>query len=115
MTERERQVNRGLRALDEAHRFGRIDRSEYRRRRRQLLESLNESNVVTARNTLTSTSAVTRPMTPGGHGQQRSRGGDEVLTPMFAGQAAGLWKYLLGFVLVVALCGLLLYLFVRGA
>ncbi|WP_232221315.1 hypothetical protein [Burkholderia sp. WSM2232] len=37
---RERQVNDALRMLDEMHRLGRIERDEYRQRRRRLLESL---------------------------------------------------------------------------
>jgi hypothetical protein len=36
----EQQVNEALRALDEAHRLQRIQRNEYRQRRRALLESL---------------------------------------------------------------------------
>jgi hypothetical protein len=40
MNMREQQVNDALRALDEMRRLSRIERDEYRRRRRQLLESL---------------------------------------------------------------------------
>ena len=52
MSEREQQVNQGLRVLDEAHYSGRISREEYRKRRRQLLGSLCDSHGITARNTL---------------------------------------------------------------
>lgn len=40
MSMREQQVNDALRVLDEMHRLSRIERDEYRQRRRQLLESL---------------------------------------------------------------------------
>lgn len=40
MNMREQQINDTLRVLDEAHRLGHIERDEYRRRRRRLLESL---------------------------------------------------------------------------
>jgi hypothetical protein len=52
MTEREDQVNQGLRSLDDAHRLGRISREDYRARRRALLGSLRDSQGITARNTL---------------------------------------------------------------
>jgi hypothetical protein len=42
MSQREQRANDVLRALDEAHRLGRIGRDEYRRRRRELLDSLRE-------------------------------------------------------------------------
>jgi hypothetical protein len=42
MSQREQRANEVLRALDEAHRLGRLQRDEYRRRRRELLESLRE-------------------------------------------------------------------------
>jgi hypothetical protein len=44
MSQREQRTNEALRALDEAHRLGRIQRDEYRRRRRALLESLRDAN-----------------------------------------------------------------------
>lgn len=51
--ERVHAVNQDLRALDDAHRLGRINRAEYRARRRRLLETLYDpSAVITARNTL---------------------------------------------------------------
>ncbi|CAM0999453.1 DUF1707 domain-containing protein [Rhodanobacter sp. Root179] len=53
MTEREAAINRDLRALDDAHRLGRISRVEYRNRRRRVLQSLSDGGgVVTARKAL---------------------------------------------------------------
>lgn len=52
MNERLREINRSLRALDEAHRLGHISREEYRTRRRQLLRPLCDSGGITARNTV---------------------------------------------------------------
>lgn len=52
MNPRLRDINRSLRALDEAHRLGRISREEYRARRRQLLSPLCDSGGITARNSL---------------------------------------------------------------
>lgn len=116
MTEIERQVNRNLRVLDEAHRLGRIGRDEYRGRRRQLLGSMNESNVITARNALTSTTATTeRPGPPPKRSHSQRRGRDDALTPMFAGHGISRWWfYVLAFVAAAAVFGLLLYLFAGG-
>ena len=62
MTEREHRVNQQLRALDDAHRLGRITRGEYRRQRRRTLETLcDPSTVVTARKTLAPPVATTMP------------------------------------------------------
>jgi hypothetical protein len=43
MSVQEQQVNDALRVLDERHRLCRIERDEYRRLRRQLLDSLNNA------------------------------------------------------------------------
>jgi hypothetical protein len=40
MSQHEQRVNEALRSLDEAHRLGHMQRDEYRRRRRALLEAL---------------------------------------------------------------------------
>jgi len=62
LAERERAVNQDLRVLDDAHRLGRITRTEYRARRRRLLETLYDpSAIVTARNTLVPPMATTTP------------------------------------------------------
>jgi hypothetical protein len=52
MTERERQINQGLHALDDAHRLGRIARDEYRLRRRHLLAPLIDETYETVRDTV---------------------------------------------------------------
>jgi hypothetical protein len=44
MSQLEQRTNETLRALDEAHRLGRIQRDEYRRRRRELLGSLRDAS-----------------------------------------------------------------------
>jgi hypothetical protein len=44
MSQREQRTNEAMCALDEAHRLGRIQRDEYRRLRRELLESLREAS-----------------------------------------------------------------------
>lgn len=62
MTERESAINRDLRALDDAHRLGRISRADYRGRRRRVLQTLSEGGgAVTARKTLVPPGVVTRP------------------------------------------------------
>lgn len=52
MTEREQQINRGLHALDDAHRLGRLARNEYRLRRRHLLAPLVDDPYETVRDTV---------------------------------------------------------------
>ena len=44
MSVREQQVNDALRVLDEMHRLCRIERDDYRQRRRRLLESLSDAD-----------------------------------------------------------------------
>ena len=64
MTEREQAINRDLRALDDAHRLGRITRADYRARRRRVLQSLYDSSaIVTARKVLVTPDALTAPRT----------------------------------------------------
>ena len=67
MNEQERHINVGLRALDEAHRLGRLSREDYRARRRALLQGLNASAGVTARN------AITPPASGGGRREDARR------------------------------------------
>jgi hypothetical protein len=100
MTERERHVNQSLRALDEAHRLGRITREEYRSRRRHLLGALNESHVVTARN------AITRPAVRQ-HAVQSAPQSD-VLPGLFPPRHTAR-KLVIALVAVVLLCALLVY------
>lgn len=52
MSVREQQVNDALRGLDEMHRLRRIERDEYRMRRRRLLESLGDPDGRTVRDTV---------------------------------------------------------------
>lgn len=52
MSPRLDEINRSLRALDEAHRLGRITRADYRARRRHLLGTLVDGGGITARNTV---------------------------------------------------------------
>jgi hypothetical protein len=52
MSVREQQVNDALRVLDEMHRLCHIERDEYRRRRRQLLESLCDATGCSGRDTV---------------------------------------------------------------
>jgi hypothetical protein len=49
---REKQANDALRALDEMHRLCRIERDEYRWRRRQLLESFSNTTAGAGRDTV---------------------------------------------------------------
>ena len=67
MNEQERRVNHTLRALDEAYRLGRLPRSEYRARRRELLTSLSDSNGVTARNAIVPPPPRSTPREGGAH------------------------------------------------
>lgn len=52
MSVREQQVNDALRVLDEMHRLCRIERDDYRQRRRRLLESLSDATVRAGRDTV---------------------------------------------------------------
>ncbi|GLQ99203.1 hypothetical protein [Dyella mobilis] len=104
MTERERHVNQSLRALDEAHRLGRITREEYRSRRRHLLGTMSESHAVTARN------AIVRPVTRQ-HSVQPDTQGD-VLPGLFPPRHTTR-KLVVALVAVVLLCALLVYGWLR--
>ncbi|MGB3269663.1 MAG: hypothetical protein WBA65_06860 [Rhodanobacter sp.] len=118
LAERRRAANRDLRALDEAHRLGRITRAEYRARRRRLLETLYDpSAVVTARNTLVPPSATTTPRVRKASAAPRADGADSAshaLTTLLAMRPAARWKPLwIGLLLVVALAALAYWL-LRG-
>ena len=108
MSERERRVNQGLRVLDEAHYSGRINREEYRKRRRQLLGSLCDSHGITARNTLR-----TRVTQQGGRVAQAAVAPAESQPAPFAARHVVAWKPLLAFALGLVLCALLLYWLLR--
>jgi hypothetical protein len=112
MTERERNANQSLRALDEAHRLGRISREEYRSRRRHLLGALRDSHVVTARN------AIVRPAATPPSGQHHERvmhtADTEVLTGLFATRHAFGRKLVTVLVVGVLLCAILAYWLLRS-
>ena len=101
-------VNQELRALDDAHRLGRITRSDYRARRRRLLETLcDPSAVVTARNTLMPPAATTTPrlrrVSPA-PGDSAGDSASHALTSLLAMRPASRWKWAWPlFVLVVVL------------
>jgi hypothetical protein len=100
MSERERQINRGLHALDDAHRLGRIARDEYRLRRRHLLASLLDDTYETVRDTVRRAApahATARPTLPPISKRSappehdwKARSGDRVATrtPLPAGGSA---------------------------
>lgn len=103
MNERERHVNQSLRALDDAHRLGRLSREEYRSRRRHLLGALRDSHVVTARN------AIVRPAA-----SQQERApmpSDDVLPGLFGPRyATRIWVTVLVVAVVVIGVGLAYWL-----
>jgi hypothetical protein len=100
MNDRERHVNQSLRALDDAHRLGRIGREEYRSRRRHLLGALRDSHVVTARN------AIVRPAAP--QQERTALPGEDVLPGLFPPRRA-VWKWGGALAVVVLACALLAY------
>ena len=103
MIERERQINQGLRALDDAYRHSRIARDDYRKRRRQLLGSLSDVANITARNTLREASTMPMYTSPADYASRRVR----VEPPT----APGLWRQFIVFLGTVAVFGALLYWF----
>lgn len=111
MTERERAINRDLRALDEAHRLGRITRSEYRARRRRVLGTLYDgSGIVTARKTLVSPTVTTAPRArrdQAGPSGDASAAAGHALTTLLSMRPGIAWKPLLAFLLGAALLILL--------
>src|SRR5258706_16472191 len=70
MSECERQVNSRLRALDDAHRLGRIPRAEYRCRRRHLLASLRNEACSAARDTLRRPAPAAESLGPAAYAQR---------------------------------------------
>lgn len=58
MNEHLREINRSLRALDDAHLNGHITRDEYRLRRRHLLGTLRDGGGITRRNNVPSAETV---------------------------------------------------------
>lgn len=103
MNERERIVNRDLGLLDEAHYGGRIPRSEYRARRRNVLAALRDSHGITARNALVQPPAAqSRIPLPRDDGLR-----DDVL-PALLGSAPSSRMLLMVFVAGALVCAVLL-------
>ena len=105
MNERDAQVNRALQALDQAHRLGSLARSDYRARRRELLQRLQQANEITARNALRVEALVaavapspklSRPAVAWQRSPNRTR-------------KAVAWRYLLILAVLLLAGGLLLY------
>jgi hypothetical protein len=102
MSEREWGVNEGLRALDDAHRTGRLTREEYRARRRRLLGTLQNGDSVITRRTAT--------RTPTGQGSPSAYDGSaqaDVLPSMFPSRPWLLSGRTLAWVTGILLCALL--------
>lgn len=98
MIEREQSINQDLRALDEAHRLGRITRAEYRARRRRVLESLyDNSGAVTARKVLVTPDALTAPRTQRRYAASGDapNGSSHALNTLLSMRPAIAWKPLL--------------------
>jgi hypothetical protein len=106
MNERERRANQSLRALDEAHRNGRITREDYRARRRALLGSLCDSDGITARNALTPAAAGQ----PRDDGAQRMAGpAGDMASALFPDRRRLAWRLWLIAFAGLGLCAVLLY------
>lgn len=101
MTDREHHVNQSLRALDEAHRLGRLTREEYRSRRRHLLGALRDSHVVTARNAIVRSATTERR-------EAVPTGGNDVLAGMLAPKRAKL-NWIIALALLAIVCACLAY------
>lgn len=118
--ERESAVNQDLRVLDDAHRLGQITRTEYRARRRRLLETLcDPSAVVTARKSLVAPAATTTPRArhathATAPDDAASGAGDHALTSLLSMRPANRWKILLPVLLGVAVLAVLAYWLLRG-
>jgi hypothetical protein len=101
MSDREHHVNQSLRALDEAHRLGRLTREEYRSRRRHLLGALRDSHVVTARNAIVRAATTERR-------EAMPVAGNEVVADLLAPRRA-MWKWIVALVLLAIACTGLAY------
>lgn len=116
MTEREAAINRDLRALDDAHRLGRISRTEYRNRRRRVLQTLSDGGgVVTARKALVPPGAITTPRSQYSaavSADDSSAAAGRALASLLSIRPTLSWKPLLGLlagaVLVVMICWMFL-------
>jgi hypothetical protein len=109
MSERERQVNLALQALDDAHRLGRIARDEYRRCRRELLASLSDA-CITDRDTVRRPAAVGAPTGSSAHARRHRGRNFEEATATHA-RPASPWPQRLVFAGVMGVIGLGVVLF----
>lgn len=83
MNEQLREINRSLRALDDAHRLGHITRDEYRVRRRHLLGTLCDGGGITRRNSVPAAETVPHVPDRPAAGQTPRRRHDDVVSTMF--------------------------------
>ncbi|HET6433623.1 hypothetical protein [Dyella sp.] len=112
MNEQERRANQALRALDEAHRSGRITREDYRARRRALLGSLCDSDGITARNALTPAAAAAPPRRA--DTRQMLPAGPDIASALFPDRRRLAWRLWLVAFGGLGLCALLLYAFLQA-
>lgn len=78
MNEQLREINRSLRALDDAHMLGHISKGEYRERRRHLIGTLIDGGGITRRNALNAETVPHVRVPPDAMGKPRRRRGDAV-------------------------------------
>lgn len=81
MNEHLREINRGLRALDEAHLLGHVTREEYRMRRRHLLGTLRDAGGVTMRSNFNAATVPHARSAPAS--TPRRRHNDDPMSAMF--------------------------------
>ncbi|HEY0198068.1 MAG TPA: hypothetical protein VGC19_05930 [Rhodanobacter sp.] len=109
MTERERQINQSLHALEEAHRLGRLSREDFRSRRRFLLGTLYDSHGITARNAIARPHNAPSPRAAAPPRNDQSTPGQDSPTTWLPGRPALAWKHVAMFGAGVVLCALLFY------
>jgi hypothetical protein len=113
MSKRELAVNQELRALDEAHRLGRVSRAEYRSRRRQLIGTLRDSSgVVTARNALASPVPAPAPRAGAYHASEADSA--HALNSLLSMRPAIAWKSWIALAAALLLLILLGYWLLQG-
>ena len=118
MTAREQGVNQQLRELDDAHRLGRINRAEYRARRRRALETLYDASaVVTARKALLPQASTTTPRARGaqrGSPDEYSASGHQALASLLSMRPTMRWMAILAIPFGIFLIAALVYWLLRG-
>lgn len=108
MNERLSQINRGLHALDEAYHGGRIDRADYRARRRRLLGTLCDSHGITARHAVDARTASRDDTLRGAPHASPMAGNDALSTLLRAGSGLA-WRSWLAFGAVIVLAVVTVY------